>query len=260
MGTRESSNVSETGSFSIVLICASGDLAEKKSLFLALFHLYEKGLLPPTEVQIFGYARTEVSDDELRDQLREYLIPDEDDSPEQVEDVWDFLNLIKYISGSYDSEEGFRLLEKEISEHEYSKNSRGGSSRRLFYLELPPSVYPSVCKMIKACCMNKSNLGGWTRIVVEKPFGKDLESAEELSTQIGELFEEPQIYRIGHYLGKELVQKMLVLRFANQLFSSLWNRDNIDNVQIIFKEDFKVEVHGGYFDQYGISLITPVEV
>ena len=252
MGTRESSNVSETGSFSIVLICASGDLAEKKSLFLALFHLYEKGLLPPTEVQIFGYARTEVSDDELRDQLREYLIPDEDDSPEQVEDVWDFLNLIKYISGSYDSEEGFRLLEKEISEHEYSKNSRGGSSRRLFYLELPPSVYPSVCKMIKACCMNKSNLGGWTRIVVEKPFGKDLESAEELSTQIGELFEEPQIYRIDHYLGKELVQNMLVLRFANRLFLPLWNRDNIDNVQIVFREDFGTEGRGGYFDQYGI--------
>ncbi|RYR74881.1 hypothetical protein HN51_021230 [Arachis hypogaea] len=252
MGTRESSNVSETGSFSIVLLCASGDLAEKKSLFLALFHLYEKGFLPPTEVQIFGYARTEISDDELRDQLREYLIPAKYYSPKQVEDVWDFLNLIKYISGSYDSEEGFRLLDKEISEHEYSKNSGGGSSRRLFYLELPPSVYPFVCNMIKTCCMNKSNLGGWTRIVVEKPFGKDLESAEELSTQIGELFEEPQIYRIGHYLGKELVQKMLVLRFANQLFLSLWNRDNIDNVQIIFKEDFKVEVHGGYFDQYGI--------
>ncbi|KAL4293144.1 hypothetical protein AHAS_Ahas18G0098700 [Arachis hypogaea] len=184
--------------------------------------------------------------------MRRYLIPAKYHSPKQVEDVWDFLNLIKYISGSYDSEEGFRLLDKEISEHEYSKNSEGGSSRRLFYLELPPSVYPFVCKMIKTCCMNKSNLGGWTRIVVEKPFGKDLESAEELSTQIGELFEEPQIYRIGHYLGKELVQKMLVLRFANQLFLSLWNRDNIDNVQIIFKEDFIIKAHGGYFDQYGI--------
>ncbi|XP_016190242.1 glucose-6-phosphate 1-dehydrogenase, cytoplasmic isoform [Arachis ipaensis] len=248
---RESLNVSETGSLSIVVLGASGDLAKKKT-FPALFHLYRQGFLPPKEVHIFGYARTKISDDELRDRLRGYLVPAKDASAKQLDDVSDFLNLIKYVSGSYDSEEGFRLLDKEISEHEYSKNSAEGLSRRLFYLALPPSVYPSVCKMIKTCCMNKSNLGGWTRVVVEKPFGKDLESAEELSTQIGELFEEPQIYRIDHYLGKELVQNMLVLRFANRLFLPLWNRDNIDNVQIVFREDFGTEGRGGYFDQYGI--------
>ncbi|KHG01601.1 Glucose-6-phosphate 1-dehydrogenase-2C cytoplasmic-like protein [Gossypium arboreum] len=145
-------------------------------------------------------------------------------------------NEIKYVSGSYDAAEGFQMLDKEISKHETSKNSLEGSSRRLFYLALPPSLI----------------LGGWTRIVVEKPFGRDLGSAEELSSQIGELFDEPQIYRIDHYLGKELVQNLLVLRFANRFFLPLWNRDNIDNVQIVFREDFGTEGRGGYFDEYGI--------
>ncbi|KAL5538509.1 hypothetical protein UlMin_043589, partial [Ulmus minor] len=158
---------------------------------------------------------------------------------------------IKYVCCAYDSTEGFQLLDKEISEHEVAKNSTEGSSRRLFYLALPPSVYPSVCRMIRHNCMNKTDLGGWTRIVVEKPFGRDLQSAEELSAQIGELFEEPQIYRIDHYLGKELVQNMLVLRFANRFFLPLWNRDNIDNVHIVFREDFGTDGRGGYFDQYG---------
>nr|QXV29857.1 G6PDH3 [Aquilaria sinensis] len=243
--------VPETGCLSIIVLGASGDLAKKKT-FPALFHLYRQGFLQPDEVHIFGYARTKISDDELRNRLRGYLINEKGASPDQSEILSSFLQLVKYVSGSYDSEEGFRLLDKEISEHEISKNSQEGSSRRLFYLALPPSVYPSVCRMIKQCCMNKSDLGGWTRIVVEKPFGRDLDTAEELSTQIGELFDEPQIYRIDHYLGKELVQNLLVLRFANRFFLPLWNRDNIDNVQIVFREDFGTEGRGGYFDQYGI--------
>ncbi|KAI4350564.1 hypothetical protein L6164_005011 [Bauhinia variegata] len=247
----EIENVPETGCLSIVVLGASGDLAKKKT-FPALFHLYRQGFLPPDEVHIFGYARSKISDDDLRNRIQSYLVNDKGSSTEQLDDVSNFLQLIQYLSGSYDSEDGFRLLDKEISEHESSKISAEGSSRRLFYLALPPSVYPSVCKMIKTCCMNKSNLGGWTRIIVEKPFGRDLQSAEQLSTQIGELFDEPQIYRIDHYLGKELVQNMLVLRFANRFFLPLWNRDNIDNVQIVFREDFGTEGRGGYFDQYGI--------
>ncbi|BAU01567.1 glucose-6-phosphate 1-dehydrogenase, cytoplasmic isoform-like [Vigna umbellata] len=249
--SRDSENAHETGSLSIVILGASGDLAKKKT-FPALFHLYEQGFLPQNEVCIFGYARTKITDDELKNRLRGYLVPGRDSSSEQLENVSKFLHLIKYVSGSYDSKDGFCNLDKEISEHESLKSSAQGSSRRLFYLALPPTVYQSVCKMIKTYCMNKSDLGGWTRIIVEKPFGKDLESAEQLSTQIGELFEEPQIYRIDHYLGKELVQNMLVLRFANRLFMPQWNRDNIANVQIVFREDFGTEGRGGYFDQYGI--------
>ncbi|KAK4757099.1 hypothetical protein SAY87_007226 [Trapa incisa] len=243
--------LSETGCLSVIVLGASGDLAKKKT-FPALFNLYRQGFLPADEVHIFGYARTKISDEELRNRLHGYLIQEKNPSPQHSEDLSKFLQLIKYVSGSYDTEEGFKRLDKEISQHEILKNSSEGSSRRLFYLALPPSVYPPVCKMIRKCCMNKSDLGGWTRIVVEKPFGKDLESAENLSAQIGELFDEPQIYRIDHYLGKELVQNLLVLRFANRFFLPLWNRDNIDNVQIVFREDFGTEGRGGYFDEYGI--------
>ncbi|KAJ6424026.1 hypothetical protein OIU84_024911 [Salix udensis] len=241
---KEHETASESGCLSIIVLGASGDLAKKKT-FPALYHLYRQGFLDSNEVHIFGYARTKISDDDLRDRIRGYLGKD-------AEHVSKFLQLIKYVSGSYDSEDGFQLLDKEISQHEESKNSSEGSSRRLFYLALPPSVYPPVCRMIKKCCMNNSDLGGWTRIVIEKPFGKDLESAENLSAQIGELFEEAQLYRIDHYLGKELVQNLLVLRFANRFFLPLWNRDNIANVQIVFREDFGTEGRGGYFDEYGI--------
>jgi glucose-6-phosphate 1-dehydrogenase len=242
---------SESGSLSIIVLGASGDLAKKKT-FPALFHLYRQGFLQSNEVHIFGYARTNISDDELRNRIRGYLTPCKGASTEHTEDVSKFLQLIKYVCGSYDTEEGFQALDKAIYKHEVATKVVEGSSRRLFYLALPPSVYPPVCKMIKKCCMNKSDLGGWTRIVIEKPFGRDLESAEQLSNQIGELFDEPQIYRIDHYLGKELVQNLLVLRFANRFFLPLWNRDNIDNVQIVFREDFGTEGRGGYFDQYGI--------
>lgn len=241
----------ETGCLSIIVLGASGDLAKKKT-FPALFHLFAQGFLQSNEVHIFGYARSKISDDDLRNRIHGYLVQGKTSDAVQLEEVSKFLKLIKYVSGAYDSAEGFQKLDKEISEHEVSRNSVEGTSRRLFYFALPPSVYPSVCKMIKHYCMNKSDLGGWTRIVVEKPFGKDLASAEKLSSQIGELFDEPQIYRIDHYLGKELVQNLLVLRFANRFFLPLWNRDNIDNVQIVFREDFGTEGRGGYFDEYGI--------
>ncbi|KAK1270584.1 Glucose-6-phosphate 1-dehydrogenase, cytoplasmic isoform [Acorus gramineus] len=248
---RDSDGVPETGCLSIIVLGASGDLAKKKT-FPALFNLFQQGFLQSSEVHIFGYARTKLSDDELRDRIRGYLSQGKGASSEHSEHLSKFLQLIKYVSGPYDGEEGFQLLNKEISQHEISKNSQEGSSRRLFYLALPPSVYPSVCKMIRHHCMNLSHLGGWTRIVVEKPFGKDLGTAEALSSQLGELFNEPQLYRIDHYLGKELVQNLLVLRFANRFFLPLWNRDNIDNIQIVFREDFGTEGRGGYFDEYGI--------
>ncbi|GER33297.1 glyceraldehyde-3-phosphate dehydrogenase [Striga asiatica] len=224
---RDGEIVPENGCLSVIVVGASGDLAKKKT-FRALFNLFRQGFLQLNEVHIFGYSRTKLSDDELRDRIRGYLPQDK----EVKDNVSDFLQLIKYVSGSYDAPEGFQVLDKVISEHETSKNSIEGSSRRLFYLALPPSVYPQVCKMIKNCCINRSDLGGWTRIVVEKPFGRDLASGEELSSQIGELFDEPQIYRIDHYLGKELVQNLLVIRFANRFFLPLWNHDNIANVQV----------------------------
>lgn len=243
----DNENVPETGCLSIIVLGASGDLGKKKT-FPALFNLYRQGFLPSNEVYIFGYGRSNMADDDLRDRIRGYL----PQGNEGTDVISSFLQLIKYVTGAYDDPKGFQALDKAISEHEVSKSIMEGSSRRLFYLALPPSVYPQVCKMIKNYSVNRSGHGGWTRIVVEKPFGKDLASADKLSSQIGELFEEPQIYRIDHYLGKELVQNLLVLRFANRLFLPLWNRDHIANVQIVFREDFGTDGRGGYFDEYGI--------
>ncbi|KAE8689374.1 Glucose-6-phosphate 1-dehydrogenase [Hibiscus syriacus] len=265
-------NVSETGSLSIIVLGASGDLAKKKT-FPALFHLYLQGFLPPDEVHIFGYARTKISDDELRNRIRGYLVNDK--SASHLEDVSKFLQLIKYVSGSYDAAEGFQLLDKEIEKHEISKSSQEGSSRRLFYFALPPSVYPSVCRMIRKYCMNKSDLGGWTRIVVEKPFGKDLDSAEQLSSQIGELFDEPQftelitiwernwsrtcwffVLLIASSCPFGIATTLIMYRLAGWLCLSYYclklHRNMLIKKNIVFREDFGTEGRGGYFDEYGI--------
>lgn len=239
----------EGGCLSIIVFGASGDLAKKKT-FPALFNLFRQGFLPPDQVHIFGYARSALTDEGLRDRLRGYLKPGKTDpSKDPSSVVKAFLDLITYISGPYDTEVGYLKLEKAIVQHEELRSGKNGEARRLFYLALPPSVYPVVSGMIKKCCMNTR---GWTRVVVEKPFGKDLASSDELSSQLGHLFTEEEIYRIDHYLGKEVVQNLLVMRFANRFFMPLWNRDNIDNVQIVFKEDFGTEGRGGYFDEYGI--------
>mmetsp|Transcript_10290 Transcript_10290/g.19471 ORF Transcript_10290/g.19471 Transcript_10290/m.19471 type:complete len:529 (-) Transcript_10290:118-1704(-) len=228
----------------VAVLGASGDLARKKT-YPALHKLFEKGFLPKHSL-IVGYARSPMSDDQLRSQLRGYL-----KGSEKTKD--DFLRLCVYIPGQYSltcDTEGpvaFQHLADALEAHEAECPSLPGN--RLFYLALPPSTYPPVCENIKKCCISQS---GWTRVVVEKPFGRDLKSSEALNEQICCLFDEKQLYRIDHYLGKEIVQNLMVMRFANRFLSPLWNRENIANVQIIFKEPFGVEGRGGYFDHYGI--------
>ncbi|KAK3236561.1 hypothetical protein CYMTET_53303 [Cymbomonas tetramitiformis] len=232
---------------SIAVLGASGDLAKKKT-YPALFKLFEKSFLPK-DVIIIGYARSAMTNESLRDQLRGYL-------KGKKEEVDAFLQLCIYVAGQYKlspAEEGappkdFQVLANTIAEFEATFPGDCGKNR-LFYLALPPVVYPPVCEGIKKCCMSPY---GWSRVVVEKPFGKDLASSEDLNEQICGLFDEKQLYRIDHYLGKEIVQNLMVMRFANTFISPLWNRDNISNIQIIFKEPFGTEGRGGYFDQYGI--------
>jgi glucose-6-phosphate 1-dehydrogenase len=181
-----------------------------------------------------------------------------------------------YYDGAYDQPEGFIKLREALDK---SENDLGGIPGRLFYLALPPTVFPDVAAQIKANCMlgggDKQSGGGggacancclpgqsggavdcatapWNRVVVEKPFGRDLASSEELAAKLGALFSEREVYRIDHYLGKELVQNLMTLRFANKLFSATWNSDHIGSVVIAFKEPFGTEGRGGYFDKYGI--------
>ncbi|KAK9497690.1 hypothetical protein O3M35_004367 [Rhynocoris fuscipes] len=162
------------------------------------------------------------------------------------EELYDkFWNLNHYAAGSYTNESDFKNLNEQIRKIEPC----AAKSNRLFYLALPPSVFESVTTNLRNTCMSTS---GWTRIIVEKPFGKDADSSQKLADHLASLFKEEQIYRIDHYLGKEMVQNLMILRFGNAIFSPTWNRLYVASVQIIFKEPFGTQGRGGYFDQFGI--------
>ncbi|KAJ2480942.1 Glucose-6-phosphate 1-dehydrogenase [Coemansia sp. RSA 2131] len=229
----------------IVVFGASGDLAKKKT-YPALFHLYQQGLLP-RRTRIIGYARTQMDRTQFTSRVTSFFKEDVE-SP----DVRGFLSVCAYVSGKYDVDEDFQRLRTEIdaNEQEMGRRTDGQEERvHIYYLALPPSVFVSVGEQIKhnvydASCTN--------RVVIEKPFGHDLESSRALSTSIGALFEEDEVYRIDHYLGKEMVKNILALRFANVFYEAVWNRHYIANVQITFKEPFGTEGRGGYFDEFGI--------
>lgn len=227
---------------SIVVFGASGDLAKKKT-FPALFGLYREGQLPST-VNIVGYARSKLSTEELRDRIKQNLKLNDEKAKSKVDG---FLQLISYISGPYDQPEGYQQLTKAIEEYD-SKNSVT-KSERLFYLALPPSVFTEVGAHIKKYCYPEN---GRLRLIVEKPFGHDLESARKLQKDLAPLFTEDELYRIDHYLGKEMVKNLLVLRFGNELLSGVWSNKHIASVQISFKEAFGTQGRGGYFDEIGI--------
>jgi glucose-6-phosphate 1-dehydrogenase len=144
-------------------------------------------------------------------------------------------------------------LEAAMSKFEARRPSCGAG--RLYYLALPPSVYPMVCRGLKQHCdmiPTAVSEGSWIRVIVEKPFGRDVDSSEELAEELGSLYPESQLYRIDHYLGKEMLQSLFVMRFANALLSPMWSRDSVAAVQITFKEDFGTKGRGGYFDEFGI--------
>lgn len=228
---------------SIVVFGASGDLAKKKT-FPALFGLYREGQLPE-HVNIIGYARSKLDDEQLRERIKENLKLKDDKAKDKVDG---FLKLISYTAGPYDKPEGYEQLEKDIQAYDQKHNVT--KSERLFYLALPPSVFTTVGSHIKEFCHPKDN--GRLRLIVEKPFGHDLESARQLQKDLAPLFSEDELYRIDHYLGKEMVKNLLVLRFGNAMFSGIWNSKHIASVQISFKEAFGTEGRGGYFDDIGI--------
>ncbi|XP_048689495.1 glucose-6-phosphate 1-dehydrogenase isoform X2 [Lepidochelys kempii] len=187
-----------------------------------------------------GYARSKITVADIRKQSQPYFKVE----PDEQEKLEEFFARNSYMSGTYDDSTSFRRLNAHLD-----ALHNGDKANRLFYLALPPSVYEHVTRNIKECCMGH---GGWNRIIVEKPFGKDLESSNKLSNHIASLFREDQIYRIDHYLGKEMVQNLMVLRFGNRIFGPVWNRDNVACVILTFKEPFGTEGRGGYFDEFGI--------
>ncbi|KAJ6703191.1 GLUCOSE-6-PHOSPHATE 1-DEHYDROGENASE 2 CHLOROPLASTIC [Salix viminalis] len=227
---------------SITVVGASGDLAKKK-IFPALFALYYEGCLPK-HFTIFGYARSKMTDAELRNMVSKTLACRIDKRENCGEKIDQFLKRCFYHSGQYDSQENFAELDKKLKEHE-----GGRVSNRLFYLSIPPNIFIDAVK----CTSSSASSGiGWTRVIVEKPFGRDSDSSAALTKALKQYLEEDQIFRIDHYLGKELVENLSVLRFSNLIFEPLWSRQYIRNVQLIFSEDFGTEGRGGYFDNYGI--------
>jgi len=221
-----------------VVMGASGDLAKKK-IYPTLWWLYKDDLLPKN-TKIVGYARSKISIDDILKKS----VPFMKVKPEEKEKCNAFFQINSYVAGAYDKSDGFAGLHQAINALE-----GGTGGNRLFYLALPPSVYADVTKNLKGQCMAQEPF--WTRVIVEKPFGRDSASSAELAVHISGLFKENQIYRIDHYLGKEMVQNIMVLRFANRIMGK-WDRDNVASVVISFKEPFGTQGRGGYFDNFGI--------
>ncbi|XP_061760575.1 glucose-6-phosphate 1-dehydrogenase isoform X1 [Nerophis ophidion] len=221
-----------------IIMGASGDLAKKK-IYPTLWWLFRDGLLPENTFFV-GFARSNLTVDAIRTSCMPYLkVTDTEADRLSV-----FFSRNSYISGNYADGDSFSNLNKHIL-----TLPEGSKANRLFYLALPPTVYHSVTKNLRNHCMSEK---GWTRIIVEKPFGRDLQSSEELSAHLSSLFTEDQIYRIDHYLGKEMVQNLMVLRFGNRIFGPIWNRDSVACVVLTFKEPFGTQGRGGYFDDFGI--------
>jgi glucose-6-phosphate 1-dehydrogenase len=220
----------------IVLFGASGDLAKRK-LLPGMFHLAQVGLMPEA-FRIIGVARHDMDDEEFREQARQAIEASgrEDMSPA----TWDpFAESLRFIEVG----DGFDSLSEAISE---AREELGGEADLLHYLSLPPSAMVSTVEALGA-----AGLGRGARVITEKPFGTDLASARELNTLLQSVFDEPCIYRIDHYLGREAVQNLLALRFANGMFEPVWNRNHIDHVQIDVPETLSIEMRGSFYEETG---------
>jgi glucose-6-phosphate 1-dehydrogenase len=187
-----------------------------------------------------------MEESEFHERETQHLKAGEDDK-DFDETVKKFKSISTYISGQYDQDDGFEALCKHVEELEGKRE--GSKANRVFYMALPPSVFTVVAKNLKKHVYSKD---GTNRLIIEKPFGKDLESCREMMTALKAEWSENEIYRIDHYLGKEMVKNMLVLRFGNVFLDAALNKNYVSNVQITFKEPFGTEGRGGYFDEFGI--------
>lgn len=225
----------------LVVIGGAGDLMRRK-LLPALFRL-QSGQGFEGELVLLAVSRRDWTDDRYRDWARDVM----KESDLQSGDLERWLNEAAYFQSSEGNRaESYEALAARIAKIE---EEHGLPGNRVFYLATPPGVFPDTIQGIGNAGLNKSR--GWTKVVVEKPFGQDLRSAQELNQLMWRYFDESEIYRIDHYLGKETVQNLLVFRFANMLFESVWNRDRIANIQITVAENLGVEERADYYDQSG---------
>ncbi len=230
----------------IVIVGASGDLARQK-IAPALFALFCQGLLPE-RCQIIGFARSDYTDDSFRARLAETLTCRYRPGRNCRQLTQDFLARCFYCRGDYDARDAFLDVYQIMRRLE----DGAGGGNRLFYMAVPPQVFQDVAQAIGGAGLVHCQGPRWSRVIVEKPFGKDRASSDRLVRDLRTIFTEEQTYRIDHYLGKEVIQNLLILRFANAVFEPLWNRRHIERVEIVWHEDIGMEGRGGYFDHYGI--------
>ncbi len=230
----------------VVIFGATGDLTRRK-LLPALYRLTEQRVIP-AEFAILGTARPVMSDDEFRSQMGQAIKEFADDENFDESTWQSFAKRLFYIGGEFDDAALYSKLKSKLDEVDAECNTRGN---RLFYLATAPDNFGLIAGQLGQAELAAPKEGSWTRIIVEKPFGHDLESARALNQELAEVFEEKQIYRIDHYLGKETVQNLLVFRFANSIFEPLWNRQYIDHIQITNAEALGVEGRGAYYEKAG---------
>lgn len=233
-----------------VLFGATGDLTRRK-LAASLYALHRANLLPEN-FAILAYARRDKNDDVFREDIKAAIQEFAPKMPTKGKEWESFAARLFYERGEFDSAEGFAALKNRL---EKMDAELGANRNRLFYLAIPPEQYESVIQHLGGVGLAQTPAGcdTWTRIIVEKPFGYDLESSLQLNRSLLTHFTEDQIYRIDHYLGKETVQNILVFRFANELFEPLWNHKYVDHVQITVAEQIGVEGRGNFFDETGMS-------
>ena len=226
----------------IVMFGASGDLARRK-LLPALYELAVHSCLAP-RFRVLGFARTPMSDDQFRQKAGESLPKGADENKKS-----EFLKQLQYFGGDYNDPEAFRRLVQRLEEID-AEGKLGGN--RLFYLATPPEIYLEIIDQLgKSGLARPKSEKSFTRVIIEKPFGHDAESARELNAKVLSVFDESQVYRIDHYLGKQTVQNLLVFRFGNGIFEPLWNRNYIDHVQITAAEPLGVELRASFYENTG---------
>jgi glucose-6-phosphate 1-dehydrogenase len=235
------------GPCSVVIFGVTGDLARKK-LMPAIYDLANRGLLPPS-FALVGFARRDWADEDFGQVVYE-AVQQHARTPFRQE-VWDRLaEGFRFVQGTFDDEDGFARLAETLDKLDAE---RGTGGNHAFYLSIPPKAFPVVCEQLQKSGLASQHDGSWNRVVIEKPFGHDLASARELNAVVNSVFPEESVFRIDHYLGKETVQNILALRFANALYEPIWNAHYVDHVQITMAEDLGLGGRAGYYDGIGAA-------